>query len=92
MRSEILPAEHVLALVVNSVVLVMAVSSLGLLVPRFLDQSAKVTLVNREVSQARARVQALEGKIRQVRGGPQGTARAQANLVPSSRVSIILGK
>ncbi len=92
MRSEILPAEHVFALLVNGLVLMMAGSSLLMMVPRFLSQSAKLTVINREVQETRGRVEALEGAIRQTRVVPQATARFQANLVPSSRVSIILGR
>ena len=92
MRSEILPAEHVFALVVNCLVLGMVVSSLALLMPRFLAQSAKLALMQQEVEALRSQVGGLEAQGRQARVLPQQVARSQANLIPGSRVSIILGR
>ncbi len=92
MRSDVLPAEHVFALLVNLIVISTAISSLFLLVPRFLDQSAKLSLIQAEVDTSKGQVRALEDAIRQARVSPQVTAREQANLVPMSRVSVLWGR
>jgi hypothetical protein len=90
MRSQILPAEHVFALGVNALVLAIVFSSLVLLMPRFLAQSARLALIRREVRVLHARVEGLEAEGRQVPVLTRQVARSQANLIPGSRVSIVL--
>ncbi len=92
MRSDILPSEHVFALCVNLIVISMAFSSLVLLVPRFLDQSAKLAILNQEVELTQNKVGDLEAQMQRARVLPQATARAQANMVPNSRVSVLWGR
>ena len=87
MRSQVLPVEHLVALFVNTVVVSMAVSSLAVLIPHFLRQSAKLTLLKTERQQAELNVQNLQHQAQMLRIS-QNIARKQANLVPNSRVSI----
>ena len=89
MRSDLLPSEHVFALAVNLIVIAAAGSSLVHLLPVFFSQRAKVDMINREVQQTQAQVQALEAMVLAARSHPHLTARSQANLVPSSRISIL---
>ena len=89
MRSDLLPSEHVFALIVNLIVITAAGSSLFHLFPVFFAQRAKVDIINEEVQNAQNQVCSLEAMVQAARSHPHNTARSQANLVPNSRISIL---
>lgn len=87
--SSVLPSEHVVALMVNLLILTMAVGSAVHLLPALFHNSAKVRLVSRQLGMAQTHVRALEDERSLGQAAVVSTARSQANLVPSSRVSVL---